>query len=100
MGAPAYTAFCENGHIVRSMPDDCISDDEITECDLCHSKKFVILTEWPDKHYFPRGDIIVPRQPLRKEWIEVDNDHIKGRVNVDIYDTSRVPEKRWRDSVF
>jgi hypothetical protein len=100
MGAPGYVAFCGNGHMVKAVPHHCIDDTEITECTFCDAKEFVILTEWPDEDYYPDGKTIVPEEPIRQEWIEVNNNHIKGKVNVDVFDVSKVPASWWRNRVF
>jgi hypothetical protein len=100
MGAPGYVAFCDNGHMVKAVGHHEINDTEVDECDICHSKRFVTLTEWPDEDYYPDGNTIVPVEPIRQEWIEVDNAHIKGKVNIDVFDVSKVPEKLWGNRVF
>jgi len=114
MGAPGYTRFCENGHIVEVVmhheisPYGYMSDAEIPPC-VCGSKKFRILTEWGDPDYHDNGgDGPVPDKVIgtdefvsdRKVTVVVNKDTQNERkvtgnlvVEVDRYDVSKLFEE-------
>ena len=65
MGAPGYTRFCENGHIVEVVMHHEISSygyfgEKGPPC-ICGSKNFRSVTEWGDSDYHDNdGDGPVP----------------------------------------
>ena len=87
MGAPGYTVFCKNGHIVESIPHHCISTEDIEKCQHCGSTELATIMEWGDDDYGPHE---VPYEPIGSEWVDIDNDTFKGKARIDIYDVSRV----------
>lgn len=95
MGAPGYTCFCKNGHIVKTVGHHCIDDDIINTCPYCKATKFVTLIEWPDEDY--GNNDLVPFEPVRHEWIERHDENFDGNMNVGVYDVSKIAEDNWRD---
>lgn len=89
MGAPGYTTFCSNGHIVLDIAHHEVCMDEPTECDWCGSKELRTEIEWGDDDY-QQEPFLVPYDPVDGEWRDVHNDRIRGQVRVDIYDVSRL----------
>ena len=93
MGAPGWTSFCIQGHIVECCPHHGIIDEPQTVCGICGSKEVKEAFEWPDEDY----EQCVPTEPIRSEEIfrEVKCSHCEG-VNkipmgqVDIYDVSKL----------
>lgn len=93
MGAPGYTEFCKNGHIVKEVMHHCIDFKEITECPWCGAREFKTIFEWLDKDYW--GDeILVPEEPIGHEWFPVESDKFRGLQKVSVWDVSKVGD--WR----
>ncbi len=94
MGAPGYTEFCRNGHIVKDVPHHYIDYREIGECPYCGSIVFTTVFEWLDKDYW--GDkVLVPVEPLYYKWYEVNNDWFRGERKVAAYDMSMITD--WKE---
>ena len=90
MGAPGYTTFCRNGHIVEVVPHHCISMNTVRKCQYCGATEFTTQIEWGDPDYVHE----VPYKPIRSEWVEKDDEQFQGKLRVDIYDVSKV--KYWK----
>lgn len=95
MGAPGYTCFCKNGHIVKTVGHHCIDDDAVKVCPFCKATKFITLIEWPDEDYGTND--MVPFEPIRQEWLSVNFEDFKGNMKVSVFDVSKIPEDQWRD---
>ncbi len=96
MGAPGYTVFCENGHIVKSVIHHCIDDREIDFCKFCSSDKFHTEVEWGDPDY---GESVIPSEPIDFIPVKMINGKT-GKVyhesKVFVYDVSKI--KKWKTS--
>jgi hypothetical protein len=74
MGAPGYTRFCENGHIVEVVMHhgiseyDCILNEELPPCKICGSKKSESVMEWGNSDYLDNhGAGPVPLNPIGQD---------------------------------
>lgn len=90
MGAPGYTTFCKNGHIVDSVLHHCISIKEPRKCGYCGSTELVIEMEWGDSDY---GTHSIPYEPIGEEWVRVNTEFSRGEFKVSVFDVSKV--KSW-----
>lgn len=90
MGAPGYTVFCKEGHIVKSVLHHCIDPTPVRKCERCGAKLFAIITEWGDLEYHEDVNFPVPLKPVSYDWYKVNNDNIKGEVRTPRYDVSKV----------
>lgn len=97
MGAPGYTVFCKQGHIVKSVPHHCIDSTPVVRCERCGTKLFAIVTEWGDPDYHEDVNIPVPLEPVSYNWYKVNNNNIKGEVRTPTYDVSRLAN--WTESI-
>lgn len=92
MGAPGWTSFCSNGHIVEVCPHHCIIDNEIEECPVCGSKEVAADIEWPDLEY----EHEVPAEPIKTEERFLENKCECGKTvkikigDVQVFDVSRL----------
>jgi hypothetical protein len=94
MGAPGWTSFCANGHIVEVCPHHGIIFDEKTICDLCGAEVVTVQTEWGDDDYGPH---MVPDEPIGHDSIEITRVSKYGKtaetIKIPIYDVSRALSK-------
>jgi hypothetical protein len=97
MGAPGYTTFCENGHIVKSVMHHEINDEEVKECQRCSSKKFYTQFEWGDDDYKQ----LVSMEPKKYEeilgkelmdFVTEKGDKVKGYLvlKIPVFDISKL----------
>ncbi len=87
MGAPGYTTFCKNGHIVDSVPHHCISNLTVRKCQYCGAIEFTTQMEWGDDDYGPPK---IPYKSIRLEWVERNDEFFQGRQKVEVFDVSKV----------
>ena len=93
MGAPGFTEFCRNGHIIKSIPHHYIDiSEDTTKCPFCDANEFAIVIEWLDEDHWG-SEISVPKNPIGYEWVNVNNERFVGKQKIDIYDVSRLT--RW-----
>lgn len=111
MGAPGYTTFCENGHIVEIVGHHEISEYDMCEmygelCErppcVCGSKEFRQVEEWGDTDYHDNdGDGPVPSAPIDQEElaskeiatvVTESGQRVTGRrvVKMGVYDVSKL----------
>ena len=104
MGAPGYTEFCENGHIVKLVGHHEINDDEVEVCPCCNSSKFYTQNEWGDTDYHQ----FVPTKPKKTEkiagtklmdFITPDGLELRGYPIYDtpVYDISRLKKQQGKN---
>lgn len=97
MGAPSWTSFCANGHIVESCAPHEIIDRELEQC-ICGAKAIGTVIEWgDDDDDYDYGPSPVPTQPLRYETIKtmVECEHCHKQTtayetNQAVYDVSKL----------
>jgi len=100
MGAPGYTVFCRNGHIVKHVEHHYIDDTTIEKCKYCGSKEFYTEIEWGDPDY---GNSIIPTDPLHNDISFIEDptpmglgvELIEGSIRVKVYDVSKVTD--WKN---
>lgn len=91
MGAPGWTSFCRNGHIVQTCGHGEIAMNEDEKCGLCGEEVVGSVTEWGDEDYGPPA---VPCEPIgadeiilvRKSKYGEKTDTFKAKI----YDVSRL----------
>ena len=91
MGAPGWTSFCENGHIIEECQHHQIIDDQMNICEICNSPIIGIETEWGDSDY---GPFNVPETPIGFDTVEVKESSKYGvktfPMKIPIYDVSKL----------
>ena len=87
MSSPAWTMFCENGHIVQECSHgyEC---REVIECPTCRSKNLKSCIEWGDPDY-PEG-LLVPLEPIRFEYKTRKNTWGTKREKIPVFDVSKL----------
>jgi hypothetical protein len=95
MGAPGWTSFCRNGHIVEVCAHHEIIFDEKNTCDICGADVIGSQTEWGDEDYGPHD---VPYEPCRQEPMKITREY-KGHISelassVNVYDVSKLLARR------
>ena len=95
MGAPGWTSFCRNGHIVEVCGHHQIIFDDKRVCDICGADVIGSCIEWGDSDYGPHE---VPYTPSRQEPMKITREY-KGHIKelaakVDIYDVSKLLARR------
>jgi len=91
MGAPGYTVFCKNGHIVENVPHHYISFNTVRKCPYCGAVEFTTQCEWPDDGYKHE----IPYNPIHFEWVERDDNNFQGKQKIAVWDVSNV--KWWNN---
>jgi hypothetical protein len=92
MSSQPHVSFCINGHLVDNVPEGCISFDDSEECPYCHEYFFHTVFNWHDRE--PETSLI-PFEPIKREWVEIWNDEIRGKVRVPVFNVSKI--KTWID---
>lgn len=94
MGAPGWTSFCTNGHIVEVCPHHGMIFDPKTVCAFCGAKIVCTETEWGDEDY----GHAVPYKPIGEDTAEITTVSKYGRkteiVKIPVYDVSKFLNKR------
>jgi len=84
---------------VKDVMHNEIDATKVTRCPYCGSQEFATQIEWGDEGYkaiFPEYEgWTVPVEPSKYEWVDVNNDNIKGKIKVPVFDVSSISEDEW-----
>jgi hypothetical protein len=90
MGAPGWTSFCKNGHIVEICAHHEIIMDQKFDCLICGATVIGIQIEWGDPDY----ESVVSREPIDWDEIKVIEESKYGKHEyvrqIPIYDVSKL----------